>query len=43
MIYLLDTNTCIGYLRGRLQVLVLADAVVCLIVKAELISDLKYV
>jgi tRNA(fMet)-specific endonuclease VapC len=43
MIYLLDTNTCIGYLRGRaqpirqrMQELCPNDIVVCSVVKAEL-------
>ncbi|WP_377475619.1 MAG: type II toxin-antitoxin system VapC family toxin [Microcoleus anatoxicus] len=43
MIYLLDTNTCIGYLNGRsigvlrrLQALPSQDVAVCSVVKAEL-------
>ncbi|MEG4345698.1 type II toxin-antitoxin system VapC family toxin [Microcoleus sp. A003_D6] len=43
MIYLLDTNTCIGYLNGRsvgvlrrLQALFSQDVAVCSVVKAEL-------
>ena len=43
MIYLLDTNTCIGYLKGRslsirqkLQTLTPKDVAVCSVVKAEL-------
>ena len=43
MIYLLDTNTCIGYLKGsvlnirqKLQELSPTDVAVCSIVKAEL-------
>ncbi|OGG43280.1 MAG: hypothetical protein A3F84_12925 [Candidatus Handelsmanbacteria bacterium RIFCSPLOWO2_12_FULL_64_10] len=43
MTYLLDTNTCIGYLNGRsvgvlqrLQTLSSQDVAVCAIVKAEL-------
>lgn len=43
MIYLLDTNTCIGYLNGRapriltrLQALLPSQVAVCSVVKAEL-------
>ena len=43
MIYLLDTNSCIGYLNGRtlgvrqrLEALAPEDVVVCSVVKAEL-------